>query len=225
MVRVIDEINSKFCFLSCFLTLPLTGGGTPYRSVDCYAVLDVPQFKHVGLCTQISLPQEPHCQRVFWFLTNCLIPSSSICIIFSIMLMPYFARYLLSRFFNRVHGKDAHERSQYFPLRFSQKRKLHFLRHLVLGVRQPSHLLLSRTYPMHSRQFIPQGATSESLVCVVTKLLVCLHNEAVHTNYILQVEGPERGISGATLVVRSIYCSIIYIIYFQLVYFDILSVS
>lgn len=105
-------------------------------------------------------------QRVFSFLTNCLMPRSSICVRFSIMLMPYFARYLVSRFFNRLQGKDKQEISQYFPLRSVQKRKMHFLLHLVFAVRQPSHLFLALTYPMHSRQFIPHGAMSDILIPV-----------------------------------------------------------
>ena len=80
------------------------------------------------------------------------------------MLMPYCFRYILSRRFNPGQGKEAQEWSQYFPLRLVQKRKMHFLLHFVFGVRQPSHLFLSRTYPMQIRQFIPQGAMLDILV-------------------------------------------------------------
>ena len=83
------------------------------------------------------------------------------------MLMPYFARYLLSRFFNRGQGKEVQEWSQYFPSRLLQNRKVQFLLHLVLGVKQPSHLFLSRTYPIQSRQLIPHGAMLDILVLVV----------------------------------------------------------
>ena len=66
-----------------------------------------------------------------------------------------------------MQGKEVQEWSQYFPLRLLQNRKEQFLLHLVLGVRQPSHLFLSRTYPIQSRQFIPHGAMLDILVRVV----------------------------------------------------------
>ena len=136
----------------------------------------VPQFRHSGLCTQISSPQTPHRQRIFSLLTNSRIPASSILTRLSIILMPYFPRYLLSRFFNRKQGKEAQEWSQYFPFLLTQNRRVHFLLHFVLGVRQPSHLFLSRTCPMQSRQFIPQGAMSDILVLVVIEYFYSFRN-------------------------------------------------
>ncbi len=154
---------------ACPVVWEAAGEKSPHR--PDYAFLDVPQFKQLGRCIQISSLHALHCQRIFSFRTNCLIPTSSICLRFSIMLMPYFSRYLLSRFFSRKHGKEAQLLLQYFPLRSSQKRKVHFLLHFVLGVRQPSHLFLSRTYPMQRRQFIPHGAMSDILACVVIRYL------------------------------------------------------
>jgi len=95
-----------------------------------------------------------------------------------------------------MQGKEPQEWSQYFPSRLLQKRKAQFRLHLVLGVRQPSHLFLSRTYPIQSRQFIPHGAMSDTLVRVVMSALLVLPGALAipGTSNLIPVSSRRRGV-------------------------------
>jgi hypothetical protein len=84
---------------------------------------------------------------------------------FSIMLILYFVRYLLSRCFRFLQGYRSHEK-QNLALPFRRIPQFLIL-HLVMLARltacalQPGHLFLSLRYAMQIPQFIPQGAIND----------------------------------------------------------------
>ena len=87
---------------------------------------------------------------------------------FSIMLILYLVRYLLSRFFNLGQGNFSHlseQKSIFLSFRILQCIIVHFLHESGLPSLislQPRHLFFSLRCPIHIPQFIPHGAISES---------------------------------------------------------------
>lgn len=90
-------------------------------------------------------------------------PCSFIFSRFSIMLMAYLIRYLLSKCLRLSQGTFSHSK-QNLPLSFWKNGQffiLHFMRVMGLFVSftlQPGHLFFSLKYAMQIPQFIPQGA-------------------------------------------------------------------
>jgi len=113
----------------------------------------------------------PHPEQVHLdlsFSRNGTIPESRMHLRFSIMLMRYFVRYLLSSCFSLLHGKSLHSKQKEggSSWNVAQFLILHFQRVTGLlssGPLQPGHLFLSRRYATQIPQFIPQGAISEVL--------------------------------------------------------------
>jgi len=91
---------------------------------------------------------------------------------FSISLMPYFVRYLLSILFNMSQGNLAQSK-QYFPFRSVQvlirHKKQAFGMFFSVSL-HPWHLFLSRRYPLQTPQFIPQGAIKFLFIIIVSNL-------------------------------------------------------
>jgi len=112
------------------------------NNIHCYTFLDVPQFKHSGRCIQIKSPQAVQTHRVFSFLMNCLIPIFSICIRFSIMLMPYFVRYLGTCFHEEQYISFFGER--YFHRRHEYRRTVQNFVYAVWNCMVDSSSLLAR---------------------------------------------------------------------------------
>ncbi len=121
------------------------------------------------LCTLIV---PPHFGQVHLFpslFKKFLIPWSLINTRFSISLILYPVRYLLSKCFRVSHGKSSHSK-QYFALPFRN-----VLQFLILHCRQladlletwslqPGHLFLSLKYAEQIPQFIPHGAIRKILL-------------------------------------------------------------
>ena len=87
---------------------------------------------------------------------------------FSIMLILYLVRYLLSKCFKLLQGKFPHSKQNFaLPFRkIAQFLILHRTRVTGLSVSvplQPGHLFFSLTYAIQMPQFIPQGAIRKHL--------------------------------------------------------------
>lgn len=110
----------------------------------------VPHPRQESLWTQMVRPHLPHSHLVFSFLTNSLTPDLLMFSRFSIMLIPYLVRYLLSRLLSRLHGYVSHASEQCFifcSLRTGQFRIVHLTRELDLPSStflQPRHRFFSR---------------------------------------------------------------------------------
>ena len=132
------------------------------------------QLEQLPLCTHIVEPQFEHVHLIFSFLINFLIPNLFIFSRFSIMLMLYLVRYLLSMCFILSHGNSQHMK-QYFRLFFFSVLQVLILQFkMVFGTGpfsliflHPEHLFFSLRYAMHIPQFIPHGAIIEDLNDIV----------------------------------------------------------
>jgi len=105
-----------------------------------------PQTRQDSLWTQIVAPHLGHDHFTFSLSTKARSPSPAIALRFSIMLIPYFVRYRLSRCLRRSQGKTA--QSEHISPRIEPQflilhsiRVLGFLRSSTL---QPGHLLRLR---------------------------------------------------------------------------------
>lgn len=111
-------------------------------------------------------PHFEQLHRTSSFMENCAGPYFLIFSRFSIILILYLVRYLLSSLFNLSHGNVSHPKqnpapsfcklAQFFMLHLVQLADL-----LISGPLQPGHLFLSRRYAMQMPQFIPHGAIIE----------------------------------------------------------------
>ena len=112
-------------------------------------------------------PQPAQVHLDFSRSTRLAKPSAFMILKFSIMLMPYFVRYLLSKQLSRSHGKLAQSVQKLPPtLRLEpQVLILHVTR--VFGLPrssplQPGHLFRLRKNARQSAQFMPHGAISSA---------------------------------------------------------------
>ena len=119
-----------------------------------------PQVRQTALWTQSVLPQPGQVHLDVSLATKLRSPSASIFLRLSIMLMPYFVRYRLSRRLKRSHGKLAQSVQKFPPLSghnliLQAKRVLHFLRS---SPRQPGQLFRGCRKARQRLQFMPHGA-------------------------------------------------------------------
>ena len=108
-----------------------------------------------------------HIHRIFSLMENCCGPYFLIFPRFSIMLILYLVRYLLSSRFNLSHGNFSHPKQN--PASSFCKLAQFLMLHLVQLADllsseplQPGHFFFSRRYAMQMPQFIPHGAISEN---------------------------------------------------------------
>ena len=114
-------------------------------------------------------PHFKQVHRTFSFLRNFLIPNVLIFARFSIILILYLVRYLLSNVLNLTQGSFSHSwqnvilcffnSSQFLILQLRQLNDL-----LSLLPLQPGQFFFSLRYAIQIPQFIPQGAMSELLM-------------------------------------------------------------
>lgn len=127
----------------------------------------MPQLLQIPVCTQMVPPHSLHVHLVFSSCRNFLMPEVLIAIRFSVTLIWYFVRYLLSSCLRLRHGKSSHSK-QYFAFPSVNTLQVLILQaRRVLGLQlsvalQPGHLFFALRCPLHTPQLIPQGAISKS---------------------------------------------------------------
>lgn len=114
-------------------------------------------------------PHDEHFHLSVSFLRNLWIPNLLMSLRFSIMLILYFVRYLLSKCLRLSQGNFSHSK-QNFVLFFLKNIHVFILQLIrVMGLltssfRQPGHLFFSLKCALHISQSIPQGAINSFFI-------------------------------------------------------------